>query len=389
MNAAIETDFLVKQYGDVTAVDGVSLRVARGEIYAFLGLNGAGKTTTIRLLLGMVRPTAGEARLLGRRIRVGDKKPWDSVGYLVETPHAYPELTVRENLEAMRRLRPGTQRKAVDGVIELLGLAVYADRRAGTLSHGNAQRLGLAKALLHDPELLILDEPANGLDPAGIVEIRNLLIELARNQGVTVFMSSHILGEVSRLAHRIGIIHQGRMLQELDVDELERNRRRRLIIRTRHPQAARSVLLDAGFSTEIASDGSIEAKDTAAIERPEDIATRLVHTGHARVPLQVILHGGVTLTIAACLSIALVPPIAFFASAGHGYLPPIGIVILAMFLAQVIAVTGRGEYFPWAIPALYSQGENLGTGSYLIVILTGVAGIAGTFAWWELADQTH
>lgn len=287
MNAAIETDFLVKQYGDVTAVDGVSLRVARGEIYAFLGLNGAGKTTTIRLLLGMVRPTAGEARLLGRRIRVGDKKPWDSVGYLVETPHAYPELTVRENLEAMRRLRPGTQRKAVDGVIELLGLAVYADRRAGTLSHGNAQRLGLAKALLHDPELLILDEPANGLDPAGIVEIRNLLIELARDQGVTVFMSSHILGEVSRLAHRIGIIHQGRMLQELDVDELERNRRRRLIIRTRHPQAARSVLLDAGFSTEIASDGSIEAKDTAAIERPEDIATRLVHTGHAPTMLHV------------------------------------------------------------------------------------------------------
>jgi ABC-2 type transport system ATP-binding protein len=287
MDTAIETNNLVKRYGDVTAVDGLSLRVARGEIYAFLGLNGAGKTTTIRLLLGMVRPTSGEARVLGTRIRVGDKKPWDSVGYLVETPHAYPELTVRENLEAMRRLRPGTEPRAVDRVIELLGLTVYADRRAGTLSHGNAQRLGLGKALLHNPELLILDEPALGLDPAGIVEIRELLLELVREQGVTVFMSSHILGEVSRLAKRIGIIHQGRLLQELDVDELERNRRRRLVIRTRDCQAARSVLLSAGFSAEITSDGAIEVKDNVPTERPDDIATRLVNAGHAPTMLNV------------------------------------------------------------------------------------------------------
>jgi len=166
-------------------------------------------------------------------------------------------------------------------------LAEYADRRAGTLSHGNGQRLGLAKALLHNPALLILDEPANGLDPAGIVEIRNLLIELARNQGVTVFMSSHILGEVSRLAKRIGIIHQGRLLQELDVAELERNRRRRLVIRTRDCEAARSVLLGAGFSAEITSHGAIEVKDNAAIERPDDIATRLVNAGHAPTMLNV------------------------------------------------------------------------------------------------------
>jgi ABC-2 type transport system ATP-binding protein len=287
MNVAIETNNLVKRYGDVTAVDGLSLRVDRGEIYAFLGLNGAGKTTTIRLLLGMVRPTSGEARVLGTRIRVGEKKPWDSVGYLVETADAYPELSVRENLEAMRRLRPGTEPKAVDRVIERLDLSAYADRRAGTLSHGNAQRLGLAKALLHNPELLLLDEPASGLDPAGIVEIRNLLIKLAREQGVTVFMSSHILGEVSRLAKRIGIIHQGRLLQELGVDELERNRQRRLMVRTRDCQAARSVLLSAGFSADITSDGAIEVKDNAAIERPDDIATRLVNAGHAPTMLDV------------------------------------------------------------------------------------------------------
>jgi ABC-2 type transport system ATP-binding protein len=287
MNTAIETDQLVKRYGDVTAVDGLSLRVARGEIYAFLGLNGAGKTTTIRLLLGMVKPTSGEARVLGTRIRVGDRKPWDSVGYLVETPDAYPELSVRENLEAMRRLRPGTEPKAVDRAIELLGLSTYADRRAGTLSHGNAQRLGLAKALMHRPELLILDEPANGLDPAGIVEIRELLLELVREQGVTVFMSSHILGEVSRLARRIGIIHQGRLLQELDVDELEQDRRRRLLVRSRRSEEARAVLAGAGFSTDIAPDGTIELKDRAAIERPDEIATRLFNAGHAPTMLKV------------------------------------------------------------------------------------------------------
>ncbi len=287
MNTAIETNNLVKRYGDVTAVDQLSLRVARREIYAFLGLNGAGKTTTIRLLLGMVKPTSGEARVLGTRIRFGDSKPWDSVGYLVETADAYPELSVRENLEAMRRLRPGTEPKAVDRVIERLGLAAYADRRAGTLSLGNAQRLGVAKALLHGPELLMLDEPGLGLDPAGIVEIRNLLIELAREQGVTVFMSSHILGEVSRLANRIGIIHEGRLLQELDIDELECNRRRQLVLRTRDCQAARSVLLGAGFSADITADGTIEVRDNAAIERPDDIATRLVHAGQAPTMLNV------------------------------------------------------------------------------------------------------
>jgi ABC-2 type transport system ATP-binding protein len=287
MNAIIETNSLVKRYGSVTAVDGLSLRVERGEIYAFLGLNGAGKTTTIRMLLGMVKPTFGEAHVLGARIRVGGKKPWDSVGYLVETADAYPELSVRENLEAMRRLRPGTDRKAVDRIIELSGLTAYAARRAGALSHGNRQRLGLAKALMHQPELLILDEPANGLDPAGIVEIRKLLLDLVREQGVTVFMSSHILGEVSRLAHRIGIIHQGRLIQELDIDELQRSQRRRLTIQARDCEAAHAVLVGAGFSAELTSDNIVEVKDDAAIERPDDIAARLVNAGHAPTMLNV------------------------------------------------------------------------------------------------------
>ncbi len=279
MDTAIETHHLVKRYGSVTAVDGVSLRVAKGTIYAFLGLNGAGKTTTIRLLLGMVKPTSGRVRVLGTDIRVRGNKPWASVGYLVETPGVYPELTVRENLEVIRRLRPGIEPKMVDRIIERLGLAPYAGRRAGQLSQGNRQRLGLARALLHEPDLLILDEPANGLDPAGIVELRELLLELVRERSVTVFLSSHILAEVTRLAQRIGIIHRGRVIQELDVEELERARRRQLLVRTRDSRKACAVLVSADLSPDVTSDGTIVWNHEVAIQHPENIATLLVNAG--------------------------------------------------------------------------------------------------------------
>ncbi|MEM7126244.1 MAG: ABC transporter ATP-binding protein [Chloroflexota bacterium] len=287
MDTAIETHNLSKRYGDVVAVDGLSLRVASGEIYAFLGLNGAGKTTTIRMLLGMVNPTSGEARILGNHIGIGRSEPWHNVGYLVETPSAYPELSVRENLEVTRRLRPGTEPTAVDRIIEQLNLGSYAHRRAGTLSLGNAQRLGLAKALLHRPKLLLLDEPANGLDPAGIVEIRELLRQLVQTEGVTIFMSSHILGEVARLAHRIGIIHQGRLIQELDISELERNRRRQLMVQTRNSKAAHARLVEAGFSAMLLTNDMIEVTDDNALERPDDVATYLVGVGHAPTLLSV------------------------------------------------------------------------------------------------------
>ncbi len=287
MSLAIETENLGKRYGDVTAVEQLNLRVAEGEIYAFLGLNGAGKTTTIRMLLGMIRPTTGCANVLQTRVRLGSREPWESVGYMVEIPHSYPELTVYENLEVARRLHPGTPREAVSRVIERLSLGAYAGRRAGTLSQGNAQRLGLAKALIHHPRLLFLDEPANGLDPAGIVEIRELLLELSGQEGVTVFMSSHILAEVSRLARRIGIIHQGHLLQELDIAELERNRRRRLILRARETERAQRVLLAAGQPAEILQDGAIQLKTPASVERPDDINLLLSQSGTP--PMQLVV----------------------------------------------------------------------------------------------------
>jgi ABC-2 type transport system ATP-binding protein len=287
MNWIIETENLSKHYREVKAVEQLSLRVGEGEIYAFLGLNGAGKTTTIRMLLGMIKPTTGYAKVLNTRIGPGRREPWQAVGYLVETPHSYPELTVRENLEVARRLHPGTSRAAIDQIIERLALKAYADRRAGNLSLGNQQRLGLAKALLHSPKLLLLDEPANGLDPAGIIEIRELLLELTREQGLTVFMSSHILAEVSRLAQRIGIIHQGRLLQELNIDELERNRRRRLVIKARDAEFAHRTLLAAGQSAQILEDGSIEINSVLALDHPDEINCLLVQA--STPPLQLIV----------------------------------------------------------------------------------------------------
>lgn len=284
-DAAIKTTDVSKRFGGFPAVDGVSLTVRRGEIYALLGLNGAGKTTLIRMLLGMIRPTAGSARVLG--VPVGrDRAVWAKVGYLVEGPTAYPELTVRENLEITRRLRRLPSPRAVDEVMERLSLTPHA--RAGTLSMGNAQRLALAKALIHRPELLILDEPVNGLDPAGVVEIRTMLLEL-RDEGVTVFLSSHILAEVARLATRVGIIHGGRLREEFAAADLDSRVRRRLLVATHDNDKAREILAAEGIETlappgrQAPNPGPNPDPDPAlalpAATPPDRVATVLVHAG--------------------------------------------------------------------------------------------------------------
>jgi ABC-2 type transport system ATP-binding protein len=278
MDLAIETSDLSKSYGEVRAVDSVSLRVKRGEIYGYLGLNGAGKTTTIRALLGMIRPTAGMVKVLGQTVGPNGRGPWSDVGYLVESPAAYPELTVRENLEIARRLHYVKDQQAAWRAMERLGLASSADRKAGALSTGNLQRLGLARALLHDPQLVILDEPAKGLDPAGMVEVRHLLEGLALEQGVTVFMSSHILTEVDRIATRIGIIHEGHLIEELDAKQLEELRSPRLEIKARDLRAAQRALAEAGFAAKEV-EGTILLYEARAIDAPEAIATLLVSAG--------------------------------------------------------------------------------------------------------------
>jgi ABC-2 type transport system ATP-binding protein len=275
---AIETNGLTKVFSDVRAVDAIDLRVGTGEIYGFLGLNGAGKTTTIRALLGMIRPSEGNVKVLGQAVGPNGRGPWAQVGHLVESPSAYPELSVRENLDIARRLHGIQNPKAVDEVMDRLALASYADRKAGTLSMGNLQRLGLARALLHGPELLILDEPANGLDPAGVVEIRELLRTLAKQNGATIFMSSHILTEVDRLATRIGIIHNGKLIEELDTDKLEKLRTKRLEIQARNLEAAQISLQSAGYKLSL-RDETVVIEHPYAIEHPDDIAQILVNAG--------------------------------------------------------------------------------------------------------------
>jgi len=285
MKYAIETNNLSKNYGDVRALHNVNLRVKRGEIYGFLGLNGAGKTTTIRALLGMIRPSEGNVKVLDQAVGPIGRGPWAQVGHLVESPSAYPELSVRENLDISRRLRGIKDSKVVNDAMDKLSIASYADRKAGTLSSGNFQRLGLARALLHNPELLILDEPSNALDPAGIVEIRELLIALAREHGTTIFMSSHILTEVNLLADRIGIIHKGQLIEELDAERLEELRDRQLVINARDLNKAREAL--SGFDMRELEDGKLALKDVRALKSPETIATILVNAGTAPTHLAV------------------------------------------------------------------------------------------------------
>lgn len=285
-NHAIETDQLTKRFGDVLAVDCVNLRVKQGEIYGFLGLNGAGKTTTIRALLGMIRPSEGNVKVLNQAVGPNGRGPWAQVGHLVESPSVYPELSVYENLEIARRLHGIGDPVATTRIIDKLSLASYTDRKAGTLSMGNLQRLGLARALLHEPELLILDEPANGLDPAGVVEIRELLRTLAHEKGVTILMSSHILTEVDRLATRIGIIHQGRLIEELDTEKLEGLRAKRLEVKTRNLEAAQISLKAAGYKFAV-KDDVILIESGYAVEHPDDLARILVNSGNPPTRLAV------------------------------------------------------------------------------------------------------
>jgi len=212
----VETRDLTKIYGRVTAVDRVALTVRRGEIYGFLGPNGAGKTTTLRMLVGLVRPTAGSATVLGRP--PGHPEALARTGVLIESPGFYPYLSGRDNLRVVARYA-GVGAGRVDAVLDLVRLRDRAGDRYAGYSLGMKQRLGVAAALLKDPELLVLDEPTNGLDPAGMRDMRALVRELG-SRGHTVLLSSHLLGEVQQVCDRIGVISRGRLVAETTVAEL-------------------------------------------------------------------------------------------------------------------------------------------------------------------------
>lgn len=274
----IQTDKLTKRFGDTLATDNVSINVREGEIYGFLGLNGAGKTTAIRLLLGMIKADSGTISLFGRNVKQASPV-WNDVGYLVETPYAYPNLTVRENLNVFYHLRGLKDKSLIDKVISVLQLEKYENKKAKYLSLGNNQRLGLAKALIHRPRLLILDEPINGLDPAGIAEVRLFLKDLVKNHQTTIFLSSHILSEISKVATRIGVVHNGRLIKEINTNELEHHIIKKLCVDTSDNLKAIKVMNNMNFNATMNESGIIESSDIKAIQKPENISTLLVNSG--------------------------------------------------------------------------------------------------------------
>ncbi|MDF2595522.1 MAG: bacitracin transporter ATP-binding protein [Clostridia bacterium] len=286
-SAAIQIQGLHKKFGEYKVLNNLSLEVKQGEIFGFVGLNGAGKTTTIKTLLGMLRPTSGEVYMLGEKVDAGNYKLWGRVGYLEEVTF-YPDLTVIENLDIARRMQGVSDKESVNQIICKLGLEPHQKKRAKSLSLGNKQRLGLAKAMIHNPEILILDEPINGLDPAGVAEIRNMLYDLAKNFGVTIFVSSHLLEELSKIATRIGIIHNGNLIQEIEMNKLEQSLQKNLVLDGRDKNAIKNLLKEQGHAFEETMDGHLKLTDAHIAKRPERLAELLVKFNQPPTLLRVI-----------------------------------------------------------------------------------------------------
>jgi ABC-2 type transport system ATP-binding protein len=246
-DTVIRTRGLTRRFGNLVAVDRLDLEVPAGGVYAFLGPNGAGKSTTIRMLLGLLRPDAGEVEVGGFRMRRGEVRVLERVGALIESPSLYPHLTARENLEATRRMT-GVSRSRTDPVLETVRLTDAADRAVSSYSTGMRQRLGIALSLLADPDMLILDEPTNGLDPAGMQEMRELILSLSRQEGRTVFLSSHLLAEVEQVATHVGILAAGRLRFEGTLPALRSHTEEQLRVGVSDAVAAREILTQKGWS---------------------------------------------------------------------------------------------------------------------------------------------
>lgn len=221
----IETKNLTKQYGTQMSVSDLNIHVKKGRIYGLLGRNGAGKTTTMKMLLGLTAPTSGEVEILGKNIRTNSKQVLPHIGSLIEAPGFYPNLTGTENLRIFAELRNIKNANAIKGALELVGLPYRDKKLFSQYSLGMKQRLAIALAVMHNPSILILDEPINGLDPIGIAEVRSFIRELCDAQGKTILISSHILSEIALLADDIGIIDHGVLLVEESLTELENKNR--------------------------------------------------------------------------------------------------------------------------------------------------------------------
>lgn len=248
MQTVIETKALCKQYGPHTAVDHVELHVPQGCVYGFIGPNGAGKSTTMKMLLGLIHPTAGRVRLLGQELTEKSRLPLlRQTGSLIESPAGYLHLTAQENLEIVADLK-SVPHKDIGRVLDIVHLTQDRNRRVGQYSLGMKQRLGIAMALLGSPKLLILDEPTNGLDPAGIQEMRALIRNMPAATGATVLISSHLLGEMEQMVEQVGIIDHGHILFEGPLTELQRHSRGNVTLRLLDPAKAAPILRANGLT---------------------------------------------------------------------------------------------------------------------------------------------
>lgn len=252
-NLAIETIHLTRRFSKRTVVSDLNLAVPRGSIYGFLGPNGAGKTTTIRMLLGLIRADSGEVRVLGQSLQEHRLALLRRTGALVETPSLYPHLTGYENLEVIRRMLD-IKPTHIERALQIVNLTADARRLVREYSLGMKQRLGIALALLADPELLILDEPTNGLDPAGIREMRALLRNLAVQQNLTIFLSSHLLNEVEQVATHIGVIQEGQLRYQGSLAELQSRRQEMVNLKVDRTEEAARLLQQAGWAAQLAED---------------------------------------------------------------------------------------------------------------------------------------
>lgn len=257
----IETKGLTKVYGDQTVLNAVNLHVKRGRIYGLLGRNGAGKTTIMKTVLGLTSITSGEIEVFGQNIMKHEKELYPRIGAIIETPGFYPNLTGTENLEIFAKLRGTASSNAVEHAMNVVGLPFKDKKLFSKYSLGMKQRLGIANAILHDPELLILDEPTNGLDPIGIAEVRKFIKTMSMEQGKTILISSHILSEIALLADDVGTIDHGVLLEESSMRELEEKNRKCILILVSDVSKA-ALILEQEFHL---TDYSIQDQQTIRI----------------------------------------------------------------------------------------------------------------------------
>ena len=276
MEYILETNGLTKRFGKEEAVSKLDMKIKKGEIYGFLGPNGAGKTTTIRILLGLMKPTSGSIRIFQENLDTERISILKRVGSLVENPSYYPHLTAYENLEASRKILE-VPKVRIQEVLNIVGLSDVTNKKVKGFSLGMKQRLGIANSLMNNPELLILDEPTNGLDPSGIIEIRNLINRLANEAGITILISSHLLSEVDQLATTVGIINKGKLIFQDSIDVMRRYAQQSISIKVNDSEKARNMLFSNGIKTNY-ENGRILLPELADMEIAEAIRI-LVESG--------------------------------------------------------------------------------------------------------------